>query len=133
MRKKELTTFSKVCISIVCITMVILFATGVATRSFCKGIVLIGERYNTAKTEQMFDVTALSNWCGEPIGKIKMLSGTVNETLDGNRSIIIDEEGHKWLIDSLLNKENFYLLWIDDMGTEEIKDDEIIKVWREER
>lgn len=126
MKKKELTAFSKWCIASLCVLLFILFITGIATRTFCKGVIWLGEKYNHIQIEQKFDVSTLSNWCGKPTGTIHMVGATVQ------KGILIDELGNIWNNYDKLEENNFYLLWIDDMGTEETKDDEILKVWREE-
>lgn len=47
---------------------------------------------------------------------------------------LMDDYGEIWYIEKLdLLPDDFLLIWIDDMNTDDIQDDEIIKVWREAR
>ena len=46
----------------------------------------------------------------------------------------MDDYGEVWYIEKLdLNLDDFLLIWVDDMATDDIHDDEIIKVWKEAR
>lgn len=76
---------------------------------------------NTSK----FDVTILESWCGEPVGTIRMVGGWYYEP-----DTLEDETGNLWGFDGI-EDEAFYLVWIDDMGTPEVEDDEILKIWQE--
>lgn len=73
-----------------------------------------------------FDVTQLETWCGEPSGTIRMVGAWINENKQ-----LEDETGNLWEVGTELSEQAFYLLWIDDMGTKEIEDDEILKIWQE--
>lgn len=79
----------------------------------------------TPNAESKFDVSALESWCGEPTGKIRMVGGWFYE-----ENVLEDELGNLWGFDGA-KEDAFYLLWIDDMGTADVKDDEILKVWSE--
>jgi hypothetical protein len=76
----------------------------------------------------VYDTSALANWCGEPTGTVHMVGAWFTE--DG---YIEDETGNLWVYDfqNEIQKDTFLLLWIDDMGTANIHDDEILKVWFE--
>lgn len=75
--------------------------------------------------KQVFDTSALNTWCGEPNGTIRMIGA---QALDENT--LEDETGNLWGWDDV-EEQSFYLLWIDDMGTPQIEDDEIVKIWEE--
>lgn len=76
-------------------------------------------------TTSKFDVSVLETWCGEPVGTIRMVGGWYYEP-----NTLEDETGNLWGFDGI-EDEAFYLVWIDDMGTPEIEDDEILKIWKE--
>lgn len=74
-----------------------------------------------------FDTTALDSWRGEPAGQIRMISGWyfAPDTIE-------TEDGNLWELNTEdINEYELLLIWFDDMGTPEIEDDQIIKVWSE--
>lgn len=74
-----------------------------------------------------FDTTQLETWCnGGDTGTLRMVGGWYYE--DG---VIEDETGNLWGWDGEINPDAFLLLWINDNGTPEIEDDEIVKLWQE--
>lgn len=77
--------------------------------------------------ESKFDTSALEEWCGEPTGTIRMLGAWIDE--DGN---LEDETGNLWAWGGTIPNCGFCLVWIDDMNTPDIvQDDEIVKLWVE--
>jgi hypothetical protein len=69
------------------------------------------------------------SWCGEPQGNIRMVAASL--TSNGE---LKDETGELWEyeFENVPDSNSFLLLWIDDCGTENnIQDDIIIKVWQE--
>ena len=83
---------------------------------------------------EVFDVSALSGWCGAgEYGTVRMVGAIITGEATGCWELM-DDYGEIWYIEKLdLNTDDFLLIWIDDMGTDDIQDDEIIKVWREAR
>lgn len=77
-------------------------------------------------TEDYFDLTYLYNWCGRPVGNLRMIGAWFNESGE-----LVDEAGNKWEWFGEKDNEALFLLWVDDMGTPEVEDDQIIKLWRE--
>lgn len=73
-----------------------------------------------------FDTSALETWCGNPQGKIRMVSGWYYEP-----GVIEDEEGNLWGWNGELNENDFYLLWIEDCGSSNVEDDIILKLFAE--
>lgn len=73
---------------------------------------------NQEETEQMFDTSALENWCGRPSGQLHMVGGYA---LSANQ--IMDDNGTIWGWDSPIDEQALLLLWVDDSG--------LIKVWQE--
>lgn len=74
-----------------------------------------------------FDTTALDSWCGEPNGTIRMIGGWYYAP-----DTIETEDGNLWELNTEdINEYELLLIWFDDMGTPEIEDDQIIKVWSE--
>ena len=74
-----------------------------------------------------YNTDYIDSWCGEPAGQIRMIGGwyhdeNIIETEDGNLWELNTESIHEW---------ELLLIWFDDMGTPEIEDDQIIKVWSE--
>ena len=69
-----------------------------------------------------FDLSALENWGG----KIRMVGAVcVGDNLLG------DDDGNIWKVDTKLDEDEYYLLWIDSNGTQGIEDDNILKIWQE--
>lgn len=83
---------------------------------------------------EVFDVSALSGWCGAgEYGTVRMVGAVVIGEAAGCWELM-DDYGECWYIEKLdLNVDDFLLIWIDDMATDDIHDDEIIKVWKEAR
>lgn len=83
---------------------------------------------------EVFDVSALSGWCGAgECGTVRMVGAVITGEAAGCWELM-DDHGEIWYIEKLnLLPDDFLLIWIDDMGTDDIQDDEIIKVWREAR
>lgn len=71
------------------------------------------------------DTQILETWCGESTGTIRMVGAWYYD-----KNTFKDETGNLWGWDNI-DEQAFYLLWIDDMGTPGIEDDEILKVWQE--
>lgn len=74
-----------------------------------------------------FDMSALEAWCGSPVGKIRMMGAWVNPN---DSTVLLTEDGNSWQFDHKMDSA-FYLIWFDDMGTEDVLDDEILKIWKE--
>ena len=75
-----------------------------------------------------FDTSDLMDWCS-PREKIRMMGA---EYYDDNA--VVDDLGNIWEIDcdDPLVEDAFYLIWLTDNGTEkEVKDDEVVKIWKE--
>lgn len=85
-----------------------------------------GEVEAPASDTSHFDTSILESWCGAPRGTIRMIGGVYYE-----QGIIEDEDGNLWGWGGPIDKDGFYLLWLDDMGTPAVEDDEILKVWQE--
>lgn len=83
---------------------------------------------NEFPLQSKFNTSSLESWCGEPLGTIKMISGCANGNFIG------DENGKLWEVnpETVLDENALYLLWVDDMGTKNISDDELIKIWKED-
>ena len=83
---------------------------------------------------EVFDVSALSGWCGAgECGTVRMVGAVIIGEAAGCWELM-DDYGEIWYVEKLdLLPDDFLLIWIDDMGTDDIQDDEIIKVWREAR
>lgn len=83
---------------------------------------------------EVFDVSALSGWCGAgECGTVRMVGAVIIGEAAGCWELM-DDYGERWYIEKLdLNLDDFLLIWIDDMNTDDIMDDEIIKVWKEAR
>lgn len=83
---------------------------------------------------EVFDVSALSGWCGAgECGTVRMVGAVIIGEAAGCWELM-DDHGEIWYIEKLdLLPDDFLLIWIDDMNTDDIQDDEIIKVWREAR
>ena len=73
-----------------------------------------------------FDTSALETWCGQANGNVRMVGAWRYDATSYE-----DETGSIWEVEGESVREGFYLLWIDDMGTNDLKDDEIVKVWSE--
>lgn len=78
-----------------------------------------------SKPVNHFDISVLETWCGEPSGTIRMVGAWFYD-----ENTFEDETGNLWGWDGV-EEQAFYLLWIDDLGTPQIEDDQIIKVFEE--
>lgn len=79
------------------------------------------------QTSYPYDLSAIDEWCGEPIGKIRMIAGWLS-----NPGEIETEDGNLWGISTPGIEENdLLLIWFDDMGTPDVSDDIIMKIWKE--
>lgn len=88
-----------------------------------------GEELAAAPVESSskYDTSALEAWCGEPKGTVRMTAGWYS-ALD----TIETEDGELWELNTEdIPEYALLLIWFDDMGTPEIEDDQIIKVWQE--
>lgn len=83
---------------------------------------------------EVFDISNLSGWCGAgEYGTVRMVGAVIVRESAGCWKLM-DDYGEIWYIEKLdLSPDDFLLIWIDDMNTDDIQDDEIIKVWREAR
>lgn len=48
-------------------------------------------------------------------------------------ALLTDTMGNQWYVEVALEQGVEYLMYIDDCGTDDVEDDEIINVWREVR
>lgn len=80
----------------------------------------------TMQDIDMFDTSILATWCGEPNGQVRM----VGACYYGN-NLLEDETGNVWEVEQNLDENGFYLLWLDTLGTSDITDDEVVKVFQE--
>lgn len=89
------------------------------------GVLLIADAIESVVNPPTFDTSILSKWCGQSTGTIRMIGACACDV-----DILEDETGKLWYCDEI-KKNMFYLLWIDDMGTNSEKDDTIVKIWQE--
>lgn len=73
-----------------------------------------------------FDTTVVEKWCNKPNGTIRLVGGWHYEP-----GTLEDEQGNLWGWSGEVEENAFLLLWIDDNGTPEVEDDEVLKVWQE--
>lgn len=83
----------------------------------------------------VYDTSYLENWCGEPSGTIRMVwAEWFNYESCSNITTMKDETGELWVVrDVSIDENDFILLWLDDMGTDAVEDDQLVKVWIEAR
>lgn len=82
---------------------------------------------------QSYDLTALDEWCGAGTekGSIRFIGAEV-ASRNGDIITLLDKRGNLWEVENMnIDDNDFLLLWINDNDTDNIADDEIIKVWRE--
>lgn len=82
---------------------------------------------------QSYDLTVIDNWCGAGTerGSIRFIGAEV-ASRNGDIITLLDERGNQWEVENMnIDDNDFLLLWINDNDTDDIADDEIIKVWRE--
>lgn len=78
----------------------------------------------------MFDTSVLETWCrGADQGTLRMVGAWQTEGYD--KGVVEDEQGNLWNITEDYEEYDFLLLWIADNHTEDVTDDEVVKVWRE--
>lgn len=73
-----------------------------------------------------FDTTQLDEWCSKSSGTVRLVGGWHYEP-----GTLEDEQGNLWGWSGEVEENAFLLLWIDDNGTPEVEDDEVLKVWQE--
>jgi len=75
-----------------------------------------------------YDITALEAWCGETVGACRMIGGWYFD-----EGVIETQDGNLWRVNTnQIGEWEFLLIWFDDMGTtDEIGDDQIVKIWSE--
>lgn len=74
-----------------------------------------------------WDMSALDTWCGRPVGSLRVIGG-----IKYDKNSVLTDDGHIWSFENLdIQYDQLYLIWFDDMGTKEVDDDEIIKIWKE--
>lgn len=73
-----------------------------------------------------FDTSTLETWCGGSSGRVRMVGAWMYDDHG-----LEDETGNVWDYEGPIDGQAFYLLWIDDMGTSSVEDDQIVKVWKE--
>ena len=83
-----------------------------------------------------WDTTALDHWCGEPIGKVRMVGAWFYNYEPSNQTYVLeDETGELWVVRDVgesIGEDDFLLLWIDNNATPDyLEDDVVVKVWSE--
>lgn len=73
--------------------------------------------------------------CGNPITEQTRIECGCVLAIDGDELTIEDETGNIWKVEignpSEFSMDYYYCIFFDTMGTNDIKDDEIVKLWRE--
>lgn len=77
-------------------------------------------------TATEFDTAVVEKWCSKSNGTIRLVGGWYYEP-----GTLEDEQGNLWGWSGEVEENAFLLLWIDDNGTPEVEDDEVLKVWQE--
>lgn len=77
-------------------------------------------------TATEFDTAQLDEWCRKSNGTIRFVGGWYYEP-----GTLEDEQGNLWGWSGEVEENAFLLLWIDNNGTPEVEDDEVLKVWQE--
>lgn len=78
-----------------------------------------------------FDLSVIEQWCGERRGSIRFVGAELYRR-DGNKLVLLDEQGQYWVVSGIEVEDNdFLLLWIEDNDTDSFEDDTVMKVWRE--
>lgn len=74
--------------------------------------------------DDIIDSSAIDLRGRDIAGTVRMICA---ERLTDN--ILVDRSGEAWEVDYPLSANDLYLLWIDDMGNDDIEDDVIINLW----
>lgn len=85
--------------------------------------------YGQQEDAEMFDTTVIEqSWCnGLDYGTVRMVGAWWYDD-----HVVEDETGNLWNIEQDVAEGDFLLLWITDNFTaDDVKDDVIVKVWRE--
>lgn len=79
-----------------------------------------------------FDLSVIEQWCGgERRGSIRFVGAELYRR-DGDKLVLLDEQGQYWVISGIEVEDNdFLLLWIEDNDTDSFEDDTVMKIWRE--
>ena len=85
----------------------------------------------------VYDTTYLDQWCGEvePPHTVRMIGAWFYSHDEASAfTVVEDESGNLWCVQSAIGEDDFLLLWIDNNATPDyLEDDEVVKVWIEAR
>lgn len=87
--------------------------------------------YRYVDTNDYFDTSALSQWCGDSrLGKVRMIGAGQAE--GESKGKVEDEQGNRWNVIADYEDNDTLLLWVADNHTpQDVSDDVVVKVWRE--
>ena len=105
-----------------------------AEQALCEEMAHHIEGMKEAEASRTFDTSVLETWGkGYDQGKVRMVGAWLVST-DGQLMTVEDEQGERWLIDSVsIDEVDNIMLWIADNHTEDdVTDDEVVKVWKEQ-
>lgn len=79
------------------------------------------------ESSKSLETSMLKSWCGELVGDCRMIGGWFFQ-----ENAIQTQDGHIWDMNTeSINPHELLLIWFDDMGTSQIEDDQIIRIWSE--
>lgn len=75
--------------------------------------------------------------CGNPVNAYtRVVCGEVVSVNEGDNIVqLLDEDGETWIVEigyaSEFDPNGYYCIFFDTMGTDDIYDDEVVKLWKE--
>ena len=90
----------------------------------------------TQQGEKTEEPTAIEGTCGSPLTDRTRLATAVITDIDGNTLTLVTlEDGEEWTVEvgygENFSTDDYLCVFFDNMGTDSIYDDEIVKLWKE--
>lgn len=87
-------------------------------------------------TKQEEEPAEVDGMCGSPLTDRTRLATAVITRIDGNTLTLVTlEDGEEWTVEvgygENFSTDDYLCVFFDNMGTESIYDDEIVKLWKE--
>lgn len=126
-------SFNHTTIKVFAVLVIVLSVLAIVLYSVLPTATAVAEETCAADTQGSIDTSAIDAWGGNySDGTIRMIGAWYYSTLDDGSLLIEDETGELWNIDTIIDEQDFLLLWIADNNTQDnVHDDIVLKVWVE--
>lgn len=90
----------------------------------------------TQQEEKTEESAEIEGTCGSPLTDRTRLATAIITNIDGNTLTLVTlEDGEEWTVEvgygENFSMDDYLCVFFDNMGTESIYDDEIVKLWKE--